>query len=95
LVTPDLDKEIRVKANISNFVIEGVLLMKCEDKRWRLVAYILKLLNEAKKNYEIHNKEILMIIRCLEAWRYFLEDIKSQFKLRVLYESLEVKSKAD
>ena len=33
LVTPDLDKEIKVEVNILDFVIEGVLLMKCEDKR--------------------------------------------------------------
>jgi len=36
--------------------------MKCEDKKWRPVAYILKSLNEAKRNYEIYNKEMLAII---------------------------------
>ena len=41
LVTPDLDKEMRVKADMLDFAINRVLLMKCEDKRWRLVAYIL------------------------------------------------------
>ena len=66
LVTPDLDKEIRVEADASDFVMGGVLLMKCEDERWRPVAYISKLLNEAKRNYEIYNKKMLAIIRCLE-----------------------------
>ena len=94
LVTPDLDKEIRVKTNTSNFAMEGVLLMKCEDKRWRLVAYISKSLNEAKNNYEIHNKEILAIIRCLEVWRYFLEGIKSQFEIWTDYKNLEYFMKA-
>ena len=65
LVTPDLDK-VRVEVDTSYFVTEGVLSMKCEDKKWRPVAYISKLLNEAKRNYEIHNKEMLAIIRCLE-----------------------------
>jgi len=55
--------------------------MKCENEKWRLVAYISKSLNKAKKNYEIHNKEMLAIIRCLEAWRHFLESTKSQFKI--------------
>ena len=41
--------------------------MKCEDERWRSVVYISKLLNKAKKNYEIHDKEMLAIIQCLEA----------------------------
>ena len=47
----------------------------------KLVVYILKLLNEAERNYEICDKEILVIIRCLEAWRHFLEEAKSQFKI--------------
>ena len=33
LVTPDLDKEMRVEADVSDFAIRGVLLMKCEDER--------------------------------------------------------------
>ena len=66
LVTLDLDKEMRVEADVSDFAIEGVLSMKCEDGRWRPVAYISKSLNEAKRNYEIHDKEILAIIQCLE-----------------------------
>ena len=67
LVTPDLDREIRVEVDMSDFAMGGVLSMKYEDKKWMLVAYISKLLNEAKKNYKIHNKEMLVIIRCLEA----------------------------
>ena len=33
LVTPDLDREMRVKADMSDFAIGGVLLMKYEDER--------------------------------------------------------------
>jgi len=62
LVIPDLDKEMKVKANVLDFTIGRVLSMKYEDEKWRPVAYI----NKAKSNYEIHDKEILAIIRCLE-----------------------------
>jgi len=67
LVTPDLDREMRVEADVSDFVMGGVLSMKCEDERWRPVTYISKLLNKAERNYEIHNKDMLAIIQCLEA----------------------------
>ena len=67
LVTPDLNREMRVEANASDFATGEVLSIKCEDKKWRPVAYISKSLNEAKRNYEIHDKEILAIIWCLEA----------------------------
>ena len=33
LITPDLDKEIRIEPDTSDFAIGGVLLMKCEDEK--------------------------------------------------------------
>ena len=41
--------------------------MKCKDGKWRPVAFISKLMNPTEKNYKIHNKEMLAVIRCLEA----------------------------
>ena len=73
LVVPDLDKKMRVEADILEYAIGRVLLMKCENKKWRPVAFISKLLNEAEKNYKIYNREILAIIRYLEEWRHLLE----------------------
>jgi len=67
LVAPDLDKEFRVEADTSNHTTGGVLSMKCSDKLWRPVAFISKSLSDTKRNYEIYNKEMLAIIRCLEA----------------------------
>ena len=89
LVTPDLDKEMRVKADISDFAMEGVLSIKCKDEKWRPVAYISKSLNEAERNYEIYDKEMLAIIWCLEAWRHFLEGAKDQFKIWTDHKNLE------
>ena len=66
LAVPDLDKEMRVEANTSDYATGGVLSMKCENRKWRPVAFISKLLNETERNYEIHNKEMLVVIQCLE-----------------------------
>ena len=68
LMAPDLDKEFRVEADASNFATERVLSIKCDDNKWRPVAYISKSLNETERNYEIHDKEMLAVIRCLEAF---------------------------
>ena len=81
LVIPDLDREMRIEVNVSDFAMGGVLSMKCKDKKWRPVIYISKSLNEAERNYEIHNKEMLVIIWYLEAWRHFLEGAKDQFEI--------------
>jgi len=94
LVTPDLDREMRVEADASDFATGGVLSIKCEDKKWRPVAYISKSLNKAEKNYEIHDKEMLAIIWCLEAWRHFLEGAKNQFEIWTDHKNLEYFMKA-
>jgi len=33
LVTPDIDREMRVEVDMSDVAMGGVLLMKCEDER--------------------------------------------------------------
>jgi len=66
-----------------------VLLMKYENKKWKPVAYISKSLNNTEKNYEIHDKKILVIIQCLEVWRHFLEEAQIKFKVWTDYKNLE------
>jgi len=67
LAAPDLDKEFRVEADTSNYAIGEVLSMKCSDKLWRPVAFISKSLSDTERNYKIYNKEMLAVVRCLEA----------------------------
>jgi len=81
LATPDLDREFRVKADASNFATGGVLSVKCEDNLWQPVAFISKVLNKTGRSYEIHDKEMLGVIRCLETWRHFLEGARVKFKI--------------
>jgi len=62
LAASNLDKEMRLEVDVSDYAIGGVLLMKCKDKKWRPVAYILKSLKDMEKNYEIHDKEMLAVM---------------------------------
>jgi len=67
LAALDLDKKIQIEVNTSDYATGGVLSIECENKLWRLVAFLSKSLNEMKRNNEIHDKEMLVIIRGLEA----------------------------
>ena len=66
LAVPDLDKKMRIEINASDYATGGVLSMEYEDELWRPVVFLSKSLNETKRNYKIHNKEMLAIIRGLE-----------------------------
>ena len=65
----------------SDYAMGGVLSMEYEDGKWRLVAFLSKSLNETKKNYKIHDKEILAVIKGLENWRHLLKGAKFKFKV--------------
>ena len=57
---------MRMEVDVSDYATGGVLSMKCEDGRWRPVAFLSKLLNEMERNYKIYGKEMLAVIRRLE-----------------------------
>ena len=59
----DLDKKIRIEVDVSDYVTRGVLSMECEDRKWRLVAFLSKSLNKMERNYEIYDKEVLVVVR--------------------------------
>jgi len=89
LAAPDLDKEFKVEADASNYTTGGVLSMKCSDELWRPVAFISKSLSDTERNYKIHNKEILAVVRCLEVWRHFLEGTTIKFEIWIDHKNLE------
>jgi len=89
LAALDLDKKMRMEVDASDYAIGGVLLMEGEDRRWRLMTFLSKSLNETERNYEIHNKKMLVIIRGLESWRHLLEGAQFKFEIWTDHKNLE------
>ena len=81
LAVSNLDKKMRIEVDALDYIIEGVLFIECEDGKQMLVVFLSKFLNEIKKNYEIHDKEILVVIRGLENQRHLLEGTKFKFEV--------------
>ena len=72
---------MRIKVDVSDYTTGRVLSIKYKDGKWRLVVYLSKLLNETERNYEIHNKEMLVLIRELENWRHLLKGTRFKFEI--------------
>ena len=45
LAIPDIDREMRVEVDASDYTTRGVLLTKYKDRKWKPVAFISKSLN--------------------------------------------------
>ena len=90
LTTPTENRPFRIEADSSDFATGAVLSqLSAEDEKWHLVAYLSKSLSETKRNYEIHDKEMLAIIRALEEWRHFLEGAPDKFEIWTDHKNLE------
>jgi hypothetical protein len=90
LVLPNSTQPFRVKADSSDFITGGVLSqLSVEDGKWHPVAFLSKSLNAVERNYEIHDKEMLTIIRALEEWRHFLEGARHIVEIWTDHKNLE------
>ena len=55
-----------MEVNTLDYTTGEVLSIKYEDRKWKLVVFLLKSLNKIERNHKIHDKEMLAVIRGLE-----------------------------
>ena len=53
------------------------------------MSFISKALNKTERKYKIYDKEMLGVIKCLEAWRHFLEGTRIKFEVWTGHKNLE------
>jgi len=67
LVSPQDSEPFRIEADSSDFASGAVLSQRLpREEKWHPVAFYSKSLSPVERNYEIHDKEMLVIIRALE-----------------------------
>jgi hypothetical protein len=90
LSSPDNSSPFRIEADSSDFATGAVLSQQSpEDEKWHPVAFLSKSLSAVERNYEIHDKEMLAIIRAMEEWRHFLEGAEHPFEVWTDHKNLE------
>jgi len=73
LIQPDVSRPFKLETDASDFALGAVLSQLCDDEKWRPVGFLSKSLSDAERNYQVHDKELLSVIRALEEWRHLLE----------------------
>jgi hypothetical protein len=80
LALPLNDAPFRVEADSSGFATGGVL-SQLQDDAWCPVAFYSKSLSDVERNYDIHDRELLSIMRALAEWRRYLHGAPSTFEI--------------
>ena len=66
----------------------AVLSQHQDDGTLRPIAFMSKAFSDVERNYQIHDKEMLAIIRALEEWRHFLEGAEEKFEIHTDHKNL-------
>jgi len=89
-VSPQDSEPFRIEADSSDFTSRAVLSQQLpREEKWHPVAFYSKSLSPVERNYEIHDKEMLTIIRTLEEWRHFLEGARHPVEIWTDHKNLE------
>ena len=59
------------------------------DGKWHPCAYLSKGFNDTEHNYDVHDKEMMGIMRALEAWQHYLEDCRHKIEIWTDHRNLE------
>ncbi|QRV83029.1 Transposon Tf2-7 polyprotein [Ceratobasidium sp. AG-Ba] len=73
LIHPNPDKPFILETDASGIAIGAILSQRGEDGYLHPVAYLSKSYNDAQRNYDTANKELLAIVESLKHWRIYLE----------------------
>jgi hypothetical protein len=72
LALPAEGRPTRVEVDASDYATGAVLSQRQVDGLWKPVYFISRSMNDAERNYKIHDKEMLAIMRALKEWRPWL-----------------------
>ncbi|TFY79548.1 hypothetical protein EWM64_g4466 [Hericium alpestre] len=69
-----------VECDLSDFAT-GTVLSQEIDQKWHPIAFMSKTLSAPERNYEIYDKELLVIMNVLDDWRQYLLGAKDTFEI--------------
>jgi len=76
-----------LKIDASNFAVDACLY-QIKNEQQRLIVYQSRKLSELKKRYEIHDKELLVIVKALQDWRPYLADTEKFIQIYTDHKNL-------
>ena len=83
------DRETRLEPDASGWAAGGVLSQREDVTGWRPVAFFSAKHNPAECNYDIHDKELLAIVKCMKEWHSELRGLAKPFEILTDHKNLE------
>ena len=88
LALPRKEGKFRVETDASGHAIGGVLSQE-QERKWKPIAFLSRMMQPAEMNYEIYDKELLAIVEALSKWQQYLLDIAETFEIWTDHKNLK------
>src|SRR5258707_6989133 len=85
---PSKSSPFHLECNASNFATGAILSQQQEDRLSHLIGFMSKSFSNMERNYQIHDKEMLVIMCALEEWRHFLKGSDQKFEIHTDHKNL-------
>src|SRR5260370_11674616 len=84
-----LNLPMTVETDASDYAIAGILSITTLDLEIHLIAFHSRSLQDAEKNYNTHDKELLVVFDCYKAWQHYLEGSRNLIDMVTNHKNLE------
>jgi len=88
LIHFDPQQPITIETDASDYVTAGILSQSGKNGELHPVAYRSKTMTKAECNYDVHDKELLAIVKALEDWRRYVSDTKQRITILTDHQNL-------
>ena len=85
----DLDRDVIIETDTSDYVSAGVLSQYGEDGILYPVAIFSTMHSPAECNYEIYDKDLMAIVRTFEHWCVELQSVENAIQALSVHKNLE------
>jgi len=88
LIHFDPQRQITIETDASNYVTAGILSEQGKDSKLHPVPYRSKTMTKAECNYDVHDKELLAIVKALEDWRRYVSNTEHRITILTDHQNL-------
>jgi hypothetical protein len=87
----EFDDELIMKTNVFDFVITRIFSQFAEiDDQWQSIVFYFKKIIFVKRNYEINDQKMLVIVKICKKWRHYIKNVK--YSVRMIIDHVNFKN---
>ena len=70
----DSEWHIHIEINMFDYAVANILSQSDDEDQWHSIAFWFRMMIDVKRNYEIHDQKLLVIVSMFKHWQHYVKD---------------------